>query len=170
MCPRVGKKYQTSLGQMKVLRSNFFKKSLSLLDENFEEQEVSIDEWNEIVNKPPSEEAMAEAKARAAGPKGRRGGRRPSRPEDNRSGDNRDRDEGDFEVDLSSLEDSPQDNDFDTEPQDRRRRPRRDNAGRADAPAPRSEQAASGSDEGDSGDAAKRGRRPRRRRRRPPKK
>ena len=54
MCPRVGKKYTTALGQVKVLRSNFFKKSLTVLDESFEEREVSIDEWNEIVNKPPS--------------------------------------------------------------------------------------------------------------------
>ena len=63
MCPRVGKKFTTALGTVKVLRSNFFKKSLSLLLENFDEKEVSIDEWNEIVNKPPSEEAMAEVRA-----------------------------------------------------------------------------------------------------------
>ena len=79
MCPRVGKKYTTALGNVKVLRSNFFKKTLSLLLESYDEKEVSIDEWNEIVNKPPSEEAMAEMRAQA--PKGRRGGRRPSRPE-----------------------------------------------------------------------------------------
>ena len=79
MCPRVGKKYTTALGSVKVLRSNFFKKSLSLLLENYDEREVSIDEWNEIVNKPPSEEAMAEIRAQA--PRGRRGGRRPARPE-----------------------------------------------------------------------------------------
>ena len=84
MCPRVGKKYTTSLGNVKVLRSNFFKKSLSLLTENFEEKEVSIDEWNEIVNKPPSEEALAEA--RAQNNRGRRGGRRPSRPEGGKGG------------------------------------------------------------------------------------
>lgn len=84
MCPRVGKKYTTSMGAVKVLRSNFFKKSLSLLTENFEEKEVSIDEWNEIVNKPPSEEALAEAKTNRA----RRGGRRPSRPSsDGKKGD-----------------------------------------------------------------------------------
>ncbi len=79
MCPRVGKKYTTALGTVKVLRSNFFKKSLSLLTENYDEKEVSIDEWNEIVNKPPSEEAIAETKANNQ--RGRRGGRRPSRPD-----------------------------------------------------------------------------------------
>ena len=83
MCPKVGKKYTTALGSVKVLRSNFFNKSLSLLTENYEEREVSIDEWNEIVNKPPSEEAMAEARAKS--PRGR-GGRRPGRPQSS-SGD-----------------------------------------------------------------------------------
>ncbi|WP_319467726.1 regulatory iron-sulfur-containing complex subunit RicT [uncultured Pseudodesulfovibrio sp.] len=79
MCPRVGKKYTTELGSVKVLRSNFFKKSLTLLTENYDEKEVSIDEWNEIVNKPPSEEAMAEIRTQSA--RGRRGGRRPARPQ-----------------------------------------------------------------------------------------
>jgi cell fate regulator YaaT (PSP1 superfamily) len=88
-CPRVGKKFTTSLGMVKVLRSNFFKKSLSLLTESFEEKEVSIDEWNEIVNKPPSEEALAEATANT---RGRRGGRQSNRPSsDSRQG----RDSGD---------------------------------------------------------------------------
>ncbi len=79
MCPRVGKKFTTALGAVKVLRSNFFKKSLTLLTESYEEKEVSIDEWNEIVNKPPSEEAMAEVRSQSRG--GRRGGRRPSKPQ-----------------------------------------------------------------------------------------
>ncbi|EGB14156.1 PSP1 domain protein [Pseudodesulfovibrio mercurii] len=154
MCPRVGKKYPTSLGQMKVLRSNFFKKSLSLLDENFEEQEVSIDEWNEIVNKPPSDEAKAEAKARAAGPKARRGGRRPVRPDILAP-----------EPDLSELEDPSPAEEPGPVREERKRRPRKD------APAARPEQAAAAPEDGDEADAqSKRARRPRRRRRRPPKK
>ncbi|CCH48142.1 PSP1 domain-containing protein [Pseudodesulfovibrio piezophilus] len=78
MCPRVGKKYTTSMGTVKVLRSNFFKKSLSLLTEGFEEKEVSIDEWNEMVNKPPSEDAIAEA--RSQGARARRAPRKPAAP------------------------------------------------------------------------------------------
>ncbi|XXJ20304.1 PSP1 domain-containing protein [Desulfovibrio caledoniensis] len=163
MCPRVGKKYQTSLGQMKVLRSNFFKKSLSLLDENFEEQEVSIDEWNEIVNKPPSDEAKAEAKARSAAPQGRRGGRRPPRPDTGgpQSG----------EPGRSDPEDAPGAREARPARDDRKRRPRKEAPRKADAPEAQPEQAASGPDGGEAGDAkSKRGRRPRRRRRRPPKK
>ncbi|WP_272700044.1 PSP1 domain-containing protein [Desulfovibrio sp. Fe33] len=157
MCPRVGKKYQTSLGAMKVLRSNFFKKSLSLLDENFEEQEVSIDEWNEIVNKPPSDEAKAEAKARAAAPKGRRGGRHPvpSGAVNGNGGSEPAMPEQDAEPDTEAK--SVRD--------ERKRRPRRDVPRKPDVP----EQAAAVSEDGDDA-KSKRARRPRRRRRRPPKK
>ncbi|WP_285907292.1 PSP1 domain-containing protein [Pseudodesulfovibrio pelocollis] len=84
MCPRVGKKFTTAIGAVKVLRSNFFKKSVTLLTENYDEREVSIDEWNEIVNKPPSEEAMAEARALVA--RGRRSGRKPVRSEADQDG------------------------------------------------------------------------------------
>ncbi|OIQ52003.1 hypothetical protein BerOc1_00472 [Pseudodesulfovibrio hydrargyri] len=163
MCPRVGKKYQTSLGQMKVLRSNFFKKSLSLLDESFEEQEVSIDEWNEIVNKPPSDEAKAEAKARAAVPQARRGGRRPPRPETGGSQSG--------EPGPSDSENPPSAREARPARDDRKRRPRKETPYKADASEPGPEQAASGPDAGEADDAkSKRGRRPRRRRRRPPKK
>lgn len=49
--PKVGKRYPTAYGQAKVLRSNFFKKSLTLLLEGNEEREIPLDEWKEIVNK-----------------------------------------------------------------------------------------------------------------------
>ena len=44
-CPRLGKKYQTSQGTMKVLRANMFRNSLSVLNENNEEQEFTLEEW-----------------------------------------------------------------------------------------------------------------------------
>lgn len=74
--PKVGKKYTTSLGRVKVLRSNLFKKNITLLVEGNEEREVSVDEWAEIVNKPPSEEALE----RGARPARSRGGRASSKP------------------------------------------------------------------------------------------
>ena len=153
MCPKVGKKYTTALGSVKVLRSNFFKKSLSLLAENYEEREVSIDEWNEIVNKPPSEEAMAEARAQA--PRGRGGRRRPAKPRPSgpkgrdgesggESGDRRRRD---------ARSDKP-------------RKDKRDKDQKQSRPSrpPRSDADGAGDDK------SKKARRPRRRRRRPPKK
>ena len=44
-CPRLGKKYQTTQGTMKVLRANMFRNSLSVLNENNEEQELTLEEW-----------------------------------------------------------------------------------------------------------------------------
>ena len=152
MCPRVGKKYNTALGPVKVLRSNFFKKSLSVLMENFDEREVSIDEWNEIVNKPPNEEAMAEARAQAQ--KARRGGRRtlvqdPARePEADNGGD------GGPAASNGEQADTPADGVGDEKPERPQRR------SRPERPA----------DDADDGDKSRKARRPRRRRRRPPKK
>jgi cell fate regulator YaaT (PSP1 superfamily) len=156
MCPRVGKKYTTSLGAVKVLRSNFFKKSLSLLTENFDEKEVSIDEWNEIVNKPPSAEAMAEARAQAA--KGRRGPRRPVRPEVEEASASGNED---VPPEILALEDNDQGPERPT-PGARRERPAKGTR------PPRQPQGAPAPATDD--DTAKNARRPRRRRRRPPKK
>ncbi len=44
-CPRLGKKYQTINGSMKVLRTNMFRNTLTVLNENNEEHEFSFDEW-----------------------------------------------------------------------------------------------------------------------------
>jgi Uncharacterized homolog of PSP1 len=158
MCPRIGKKYTTSLGAVKVLRSNFFKKTLSLITENFDEKEVSIDEWNEIVNKPPSEEAMAETRSQAA--RGRRGGRKPIRP-DVESASAMESEE--VSPEILALEDKePVDGAQGGNQGQRRERP---------AKQPRQPRQAKAEQSGDDeGDAAKNTRRPRRRRRRPPKK
>jgi cell fate regulator YaaT (PSP1 superfamily) len=47
-CPRLGKKYQTSQGAMKVLRANMFRNSLSVLNELNEEQEITLEEWRAL--------------------------------------------------------------------------------------------------------------------------
>lgn len=47
-CPRLGKKYQTDQGGMKVLRANMFRNSLSVLTENNEELELSLEEWQAL--------------------------------------------------------------------------------------------------------------------------
>jgi cell fate regulator YaaT (PSP1 superfamily) len=177
MCPRVGKKFTTALGPVKVLRSNFFKKSLTLLTENFDEKEVSIDEWNEIVNKPPSEEAMAEARAQSA--RGRRTGRRPVRPEAgpgagqgtapaSRAEADTDGPEAEADVppEILALED--RDSDHGTgRPEPGGDRPAR-SPRPARKPGPRDVAAAPAAQDG--GEAARKARRPRRRRRKPPRK
>jgi len=52
-CPRLGKKYQTSQGGMKVLRTNMFRNTLSVLTENNEEQELSLEEWEALSPRRP---------------------------------------------------------------------------------------------------------------------
>jgi cell fate regulator YaaT (PSP1 superfamily) len=47
-CPRLGKKYQTRRGNMKVLRANMFRNSLVALTENNEEQELTLEEWQTL--------------------------------------------------------------------------------------------------------------------------
>lgn len=47
-CPRLGKKYQTNQGSMKVLRANMFRNTLSVLNENNEELEFSLDDWKDM--------------------------------------------------------------------------------------------------------------------------
>jgi cell fate regulator YaaT (PSP1 superfamily) len=47
-CPRLGKKYQTREGNMKVLRANMFRNSLVVLTENNEELEFSLEEWQAL--------------------------------------------------------------------------------------------------------------------------
>ncbi len=62
-CPKIGKKFQTSLGQVKVLRSNFFKKTLSILIEGGEEKEVPLEDWQQMLKKSqPTGDDRAEAK------------------------------------------------------------------------------------------------------------
>ena len=47
-CPRLGKKYQTKKGSMKVLRANMFRNSISVITENNEEMELTLDEWQAL--------------------------------------------------------------------------------------------------------------------------
>lgn len=52
-CPRLGKKYQTDRGDMKVLRANMFRNSLSVHTENNEELELSLEEWQALAPHRP---------------------------------------------------------------------------------------------------------------------
>lgn len=47
-CPRLGKKYLTARGAVKVLRANMFRSSLVLLTETNEEVEVTLEEWQQM--------------------------------------------------------------------------------------------------------------------------
>jgi len=58
-CPRLGKRYQTSQGAMKVLRANMFRNSLSVLNENNEEREITLEEWRALTPCRPEQAQQA---------------------------------------------------------------------------------------------------------------
>ncbi len=47
-CPKLGKKYQTSRGPLKVLRANMFTQSISYLSDSNEEVEVTLEDWEAL--------------------------------------------------------------------------------------------------------------------------
>ena len=47
-CPKLGKKYQTDNGAMKVIRANFFSETINILNENNEEKELTLNEWKAL--------------------------------------------------------------------------------------------------------------------------
>jgi cell fate regulator YaaT (PSP1 superfamily) len=108
-CPRVGKKFSTSLGMVKVLRTNLFRETISVLDEAGDEHELTVEEWTQALeNRPapvePGSEAAEAAKAETPRPEPRRAeagrpprgesgrgdGRRDARREGSPSGERRD--------------------------------------------------------------------------------
>ena len=48
MIPKMGKKYRLESGLVKVLRANMFNMSVTVVDENNEETEISLDEWKDM--------------------------------------------------------------------------------------------------------------------------
>ncbi|MHC1711876.1 MAG: regulatory iron-sulfur-containing complex subunit RicT [Solidesulfovibrio sp.] len=59
-CPKVGKKFATSQGAAKVLRTNLFRETVTILDEAGDEHEMTVEEWGAIVEpRQPSAEAAS---------------------------------------------------------------------------------------------------------------
>lgn len=73
-CPKMGKRFQTALGSVKVLRGNFFKKSISVWMEEGGEREFTLDEWRELLNRQPGDVPPPDAQP-APRPAGDRNGR-----------------------------------------------------------------------------------------------
>lgn len=57
-CPRLGKKYQTTQGGMKVLRANMFRNTISVLNENNEELEFTLEDWQTMDPRRPEQQAQ----------------------------------------------------------------------------------------------------------------
>ncbi|MDE7241661.1 regulatory iron-sulfur-containing complex subunit RicT, partial [Desulfovibrio sp.] len=75
--PRPGKKYQTSRGVLKVLRTNMFRNSLSALTEENEEVELTLEEWEALEPRRPDAPQAPTAEARRPAERGRRGAGEP---------------------------------------------------------------------------------------------
>ena len=65
-CPRLGKKYQTDRGAMKVLRANMFRNSLAVLTETNEEVELTLEEWQALSPHRPESVQCAQNQPRQA--------------------------------------------------------------------------------------------------------
>ena len=52
-CPKIGKKFLTSTGPVKVIRANIFSKTLTLIGEGGEEKEVTLEEWQAMNPRRP---------------------------------------------------------------------------------------------------------------------
>ena len=65
-CPRLGKKYQTTQGGMKVLRANMFRNSVSVLSESNEELEFTLEEWQDLNPFRPEGAPQAQQTGQAA--------------------------------------------------------------------------------------------------------
>lgn len=50
--PKLGKRFRTDQGYLKVIRANLFRDSLTVLNEEGQENEIPLSEWNEMVKKP----------------------------------------------------------------------------------------------------------------------
>ncbi|MDO9632341.1 MAG: regulatory iron-sulfur-containing complex subunit RicT, partial [Humidesulfovibrio sp.] len=78
-CPKIGKRIPTAIGTAKILRANFFKKSISVWVEDVGEREFTLEEWKDLVSRQISAEGAIQApEGLAPERQGRQGGGRPS--------------------------------------------------------------------------------------------
>lgn len=67
-CPRLGKKYQTTRGGMKVLRANMFRNTVSVLNESNEEQEFTLEEWHALEPCRPEQHSQSHPRPEKTSP------------------------------------------------------------------------------------------------------
>lgn len=64
-CPKLGKKYQTGDGPVKVLRANMFRNSIAVLTEQNEEKEIPLEDWEQMNPSRPDQAKQDAARAAA---------------------------------------------------------------------------------------------------------
>ncbi len=102
-CPKIGKRYNTIHGSVRVTRSNFFRNALTVMPEQGEEIEISLDEWPDVLRQSSAERGgQGESRGRDSRPDSQRpsgrdkdqnagGPERPQRPRPDRSKQDRQR-------------------------------------------------------------------------------
>ncbi len=76
-CPKIGKRLNTSLGTVKILRTNLFRETVSVLTEGGEEKELTLEEWQDVLAGAPTESQAQPHTEDRPGPRGE-GGPSPS--------------------------------------------------------------------------------------------
>lgn len=64
-CPKLGKKYQTADGTVKVLRANMFRNSVAVLTDTNEEKEIPLEDWEQMNPSRPDQAKQDAARAAA---------------------------------------------------------------------------------------------------------
>ncbi|WP_027722968.1 PSP1 domain-containing protein [Maridesulfovibrio zosterae] len=54
-CPKIGKRYNTIHGSVRVTRTNFFSNALTVAPEKGDEIEISLDDWPDVLRQPSTE-------------------------------------------------------------------------------------------------------------------
>ncbi len=136
-CPKIGKRLQTPIGSVKVLRANFFKKSISVWVEDAGEREFTLDEWKDMLNRQPGD-AQPEAPAQEQQGRGRSSSRvstgRPARPERGARPERSDRPERPEKTDKSDKSDKSDKADRPDRPERTERAARPERPERSDRP------------------------------------
>ena len=64
--PKMGKKFKTVMGQVKTLRANIFRDTLTILSEAREEVDLTLDEWEQLLDGTPPENMAVTGKPKPA--------------------------------------------------------------------------------------------------------
>ncbi|CCO24744.1 regulatory iron-sulfur-containing complex subunit RicT [Maridesulfovibrio hydrothermalis] len=97
-CPKIGKRYNTVHGSVRVTRSNFFRNALTVQPEFGDEIEIPLDDWPDVLKQPGSDRGR-DSRGEPARPRERSKGRssdgqeRSQRPRSERSDSDRARSE-----------------------------------------------------------------------------
>jgi cell fate regulator YaaT (PSP1 superfamily) len=68
-CPKIGKRYATALGSVKVIRANYFRQTLSVFLEPGGEKEIPLEEWKQLVGAAKEVKPLSQSDKEPSGAK-----------------------------------------------------------------------------------------------------